>query len=327
MLAFEPIRLILPLYFSRIATEIILEIFISSFRGTYYHTFIFLLLHVNLLQRCWMILWLLNFSGVLILLYFLRIWFSLSSFQFSYFYFSYVLNPVEGNQTVPLPKHKNMHVQIFQCFHSVPCVGYGFLEKRKKVNFASSLFFSNEMVYSWKKNLSENLEKNWEFCENKELNLTSIMTAICSYILATLQMKYFKVKEKGKRIYRKLISNLGNEDAIFSYPLIFVECTFLGKNNEEEERNRAEKTKHIFWPNLKPHVLAHPRTYFVLIHFSLRYSSEEIRDFFEKESLTNVLPWVASQNCLVEKAIVMEEEEWEEGRNRNLFYLIELQRK
>jgi hypothetical protein len=66
---------------------------------------------------------------------------------------------------------------------------------------------------------------------------------------------------------------------ILSYPVVFIECTFL----YPEERANAEATKHIHWMDLKPFVLAHPGVLFVLMHFSLRYKDVEILKFFEKE--------------------------------------------
>jgi ribonuclease Z len=72
-------------------------------------------------------------------------------------------------------------------------------------------------------------------------------------------------------------------------PVIIVECTFL---EAELHAERAAKTKHTLWRDLEPVVRAQPDTIFVLIHFSLTYKEQYIRNFFQKLALPNVLVWV-----------------------------------
>lgn len=76
---------------------------------------------------------------------------------------------------------------------------------------------------------------------------------------------------------------------LFRYPVIFIECTFYGPDDE----NKANMTKHIHWNQLKPIVQDHPETIFVLFHFSLIYGSDtEIRKFFDKDgSVENLKIW------------------------------------
>jgi ribonuclease Z len=59
--------------------------------------------------------------------------------------------------------------------------------------------------------------------------------------------------------------------------VVITECSFL----REEHRAQADKTKHTIWADLEPVVRRWPRTVFVLTHFSLRYSDDEVRRFFE----------------------------------------------
>ncbi|AEO69093.1 uncharacterized protein THITE_15187, partial [Thermothielavioides terrestris NRRL 8126] len=71
--------------------------------------------------------------------------------------------------------------------------------------------------------------------------------------------------------------------------VVVTECSFLW----EEHRAQAERTRHTLWSDLEPVVRRWPRTVFVLVHFSLRYSDEEIRRFFRgREGLGNVVVWV-----------------------------------
>lgn len=63
---------------------------------------------------------------------------------------------------------------------------------------------------------------------------------------------------------------------LLDYPVIIIECSFL----LEEDRAKAESSKHMMWSDLEPIVLANPHIRFLLIHFSMRYSRQEICDFF-----------------------------------------------
>ena len=65
------------------------------------------------------------------------------------------------------------------------------------------------------------------------------------------------------------------------FPVIIVECTFFGIDDEVE---RAHKIGHMTWKELRPIIeSARDDQRFVLIHFSLRYSKQEIIDYFKKD--------------------------------------------
>jgi hypothetical protein len=57
-------------------------------------------------------------------------------------------------------------------------------------------------------------------------------------------------------------------------------------------QQRAAATKHTHWTFLRPIVEAHPQVTFVLTHFSPRFSTGQIADFFAAEALPNVVPWL-----------------------------------
>ncbi|KAK4241899.1 beta-lactamase-like protein [Achaetomium macrosporum] len=72
-------------------------------------------------------------------------------------------------------------------------------------------------------------------------------------------------------------------------PVVITECSFL----YEEHRRQAERTGHTIWADLEPVVRRWPGTVFVLMHFSMRYSDEEIRRFFrERDVPRNVVVWI-----------------------------------
>ncbi|KAJ9132958.1 Nuclear ribonuclease Z [Coniochaeta hoffmannii] len=70
--------------------------------------------------------------------------------------------------------------------------------------------------------------------------------------------------------------------------VVITECSFL----YPEHRAVAERTKHTIWEDLEPVVRKWKDTTFVVTHFSLRYSDEDVRRFFERlEGLGNVVVW------------------------------------
>ena len=91
---------------------------------------------------------------------------------------------------------------------------------------------------------------------------------------------------------------------LLNYPVIIVECTFLYDEHLPGNHERfnyhlilkldAEKSKHAHWNNLRPIIEKNKQCIFVLIHFSLRYTDQQVLDFFEKmpEKLENVVVFV-----------------------------------
>ena len=88
----------------------------------------------------------------------------------------------------------------------------------------------------------------------------------------------------GDTTYRVFAMN----PTLLEFPVIVVECTFLEDGQEET----ALGAYHMHWNHLKPIILEHPNTAFILTHFSLRYSDEFILDFFSKQGIANIFPLV-----------------------------------
>ena len=74
-------------------------------------------------------------------------------------------------------------------------------------------------------------------------------------------------------------------DEIYKYPCIFIECTFL----LDDEYDRSKEVKHMHWRDLNPTVVGHPSCVFYLYHFSQRYKKEEIISFFLNYSYPNII--------------------------------------
>jgi ribonuclease Z len=67
------------------------------------------------------------------------------------------------------------------------------------------------------------------------------------------------------------ISIFGNKE-IFTYPTIIIECTFITEIRSPE---------HISWIDIEPYIKKYSKITFVLIHFSKRYTTEELTEFFK----------------------------------------------
>jgi len=60
---------------------------------------------------------------------------------------------------------------------------------------------------------------------------------------------------------------------------VIIECSFI----DAKSRDKADSSKHVHWDDLQPHISSHPDTMFVLIHFSLKYSTLYLRRFFRDQ--------------------------------------------
>ena len=189
------------------------------------------------------------------------------------------LHGVGGGQELSLGKRGAYRVRVFECVHKVPCVGYAF--------------------------------------DRRKTRLSPEFAALQAELRAAGRMAEFgkrmgAARKAGETVeevyYEPMFAFVGDTHAslferspwLFEYPVIITECTFL----DEAQRERADRVGHTLWSQLRPHVVAHPQTTFVLIHFSLRHSDREVVEFFEREvkeakgALDNIVAW-ASPDSLV----------------------------
>jgi len=155
------------------------------------------------------------------------------------------LNGVVAGDTFTLPSNPSYFVEVFECLHAVPCVGYAIYNIRKKLK--------KEYVGLPPKELGV-LRK-----EGKELS-EEIKTPIFCYVGDTS----IKVFEKNPKILQ--------------FPVVIVECTFL--YDEKGIQERCERDGHIVWSQLEKIVVENKNVTFVLIHFSCRYTEDEVNKFF-----------------------------------------------
>jgi ribonuclease Z len=181
---------------------------------------------------------------------------------------------VEKDQKFYWGEQDKYEVHVVACTHSVPCVGYAFAEKRKRLK-AEYETIKQAMIAEGK------AQEFGKFIGQKR-----------------------KEEEVDEVYYQPLFAFLGDTTTdvftenpiLLTYPVIITECTFL----LPEHLAYAEERKHTHWERLKPIVVANPHIQFVLIHFSLRYTDKEIFDFFEKElgDIENVLLWLSVEPYL-----------------------------
>ena len=173
----------------------------------------------------------------------------------------YVLHGVNAGDRIVVNKKRGLVCHVVQCDHRVPCVGYCFSQTKQELRDEYKGLPGPEIGKLRKQGVSVSREVEKPlFCFLGDTG-TSILEG-------------------------------PDADRIFACPTIIIECTFLSDDCTEN----AERTKHVLWSSLRPHIVSHPDTTFVLIHFSHRWSVQDVSKFFQKEALPNVMPWIPSND-------------------------------
>ena len=143
----------------------------------------------------------------------------------------------------------NYFVKAYDLDHSVPTRGYGLFETRDK------------------------LLPEYQNCTSKEL------IELKKKVRITHQVRIPPILFAFDTSIEPFLKN----KELFQFPVIVVECTFF-----KEEDKETQRSKHIHWSDIKPIVEKNPQINFILTHFSMRYSVEEIKEFFKDK---NVMAW------------------------------------
>jgi len=184
----------------------------------------------------------------------------------------YTLKPTKPGEQIEFSQGGNKFiVKIIKMNHRVPCIGYSIFKMQKTLK--------QEYVGLPGKEIGKLRKSGVEVNEVKAEPFFCFMGDTTHVVFET-------------------------HPEILKHKLIVVECSFIDEGSIE----RAKTTKHMHWFDLKPYVEANPDTTFVLIHFSLKYSSLKIRQFFrkEQETLPNIHP------LLLEEEV---EREWEKANS------------
>lgn len=169
---------------------------------------------------------------------------------------AYDLVGVSPGDRYPINKGR-LVVDVLRCDHTVPCMGYLFSSKKKKLREELAGLSGQEIGDLRKAGVAVTEEQ---------------ITPIVGILGDTTPAVYDLHPE------------------LLQAQVIVGECTFL----HPEHRENATRTRHTHFDQLLPIIEASPQTLFVLTHFSLRYRNSEILDFFSRRSLPNVMPWLAA---------------------------------
>ena len=147
-------------------------------------------------------------------------------------------------------------IEIIKCHHTVPCVGYGFIEVRKRLKLEYNALSKSELITLKKSGveISETYEHP-QFC----------------YLGDTTE----KVFEDTPTLTQK-------------YNFIMVECSFITK----DQSDHALQKGHTVIDNLEPIIIQNSDKTFLLYHFSDRYERDEIVNFFEGKDYKNIIVWI-----------------------------------
>lgn len=171
----------------------------------------------------------------------------------------HVSHGLAPGDTVPLRRVKDVYATAFACDHTVPCLGYVFSSVTHKLKAEYAGLPGNEI-----KALRE-----------AGAEITSPQS---TPFLAFL----------GDTTAKTLLDE--PEWLSGGIAVVITECSFLYPKHAAQ----AAKTKHTIWKDLEKVVRKWPQTTFVLMHFSLRYSDEEVRQFFKtmRNPPANIVVWV-----------------------------------
>ncbi|KAM5343825.1 hypothetical protein ACJ41O_012362 [Fusarium nematophilum] len=172
---------------------------------------------------------------------------------------THITHGLRHGDTVPLRRCKNVTATAFNCDHTVPCLGYVFST------------VSNRLKPEYTSHTGPELKAlRQSGVEITATHSTPIFAFLGDTTAATLAAEPDWLQQH--------------------IPLIITECSFLYPEHEPQ----AVRTKHTLWRDLERVIRKWPRTTFVLMHFSLRYTDEAIRKFFmEMEGAPeNIVVWV-----------------------------------
>ena len=164
----------------------------------------------------------------------------------------YKLIGVEPNNIYDIKiKSCKLRIKTFNMTHDFPCLGYAVYELRKKLKDEYKQLEGVEIGKLRKQGI--------QVTELKEFPIIFFSGDTDKEVLHTLPFNEFKH--------------------------FIIECTFL----LDEDIKCVETKKHLHYKNLLPYFKQHQDTTFILIHFSLKYTTEILDDFKNKNSLNNVV--------------------------------------
>jgi len=146
------------------------------------------------------------------------------------------------------------YIETIKLDHEVECIGYGLSEIRNKLKNEYNKLSSIELA---------NLKKN---------NIQIIEEILYPILFFCGDMNYTSL----------LILPFN------SYPYFIIECTFFQLEHIYDARSK----KHLHIVDLIPYFQKYINTIFILIHFSCRYTKNQINEYKKKYNFSNVIYWI-----------------------------------
>ncbi|KHN93721.1 3'-tRNA processing endoribonuclease [Metarhizium album ARSEF 1941] len=171
---------------------------------------------------------------------------------------THVTRGVKHGDTVPLRRHKGITASVFNCDHTVPCVGYVFSSSTARLKREYRLLPGPQLKHLRQSGV-----------EITEPHSATMFAFLGDTTIATLAAAPAWLRD--------------------GIPVVITECSFL----YEDHAAQADKTKHTKWSDLAPVIRRWPRTTFVLTHFSMRYSDRQVCRFFMdlEDAPPNMVIW------------------------------------
>lgn len=163
------------------------------------------------------------------------------------------LNGVVAGDIIKI--NQSYQMKVFKLDHNVPCCGYGLQSVKYKL-----------------KQEYKNLPKS-EILRLKEQNMPLTeqqVDNVFAYLTDTTPSVFLEYPE------------------LLTYQHIMTECTFLPIGNVEKTIQIAHEAHHTYWDDLYRIMENNQQVNFLLIHFSHKYTEEEIKKFRDTAALKNV---------------------------------------
>lgn len=163
---------------------------------------------------------------------------------------------VVGGDIIPIKN--NIFAKIYDLEHYIPCRGYGLNITKTKLKQEYIGLDKNEIV---------------KLKHDGAVLTEPHVEPILAYLTDTTTNIFTKYPE------------------LLTYPYIMTECTFLPIDNDktDKEIQLANSAKHTHWNYLYPIIKSHPEIIFVLIHFSYRYTNDELIHFRDTITDKNII--------------------------------------
>ena len=164
-----------------------------------------------------------------------------------YTYYNIVPVTIGSTFEIITSNKKVLQIEIFKCFHTVPCVGYGISEKRKRLKDEYKKL-SGQEIGALKKSGVE---------------ITDDVFVPELLFMGDTTQDVFKYEN------------------VFKYPIIMIECTYY----DDSDIKHAKSNSHMHWKFLEPVIRSHPEIKFVIMHPSAKIKMNVIKKKFKAENL------------------------------------------